>query len=255
MAPLLSSLTRLLCLTRLAAANVEKTIFLGPNAVPVPLAHPTLEDLHIDTLTPQDWSLRTRLAAKFPSPSSPQGDATWFFLNDLQEGQRYEVRICWAATVRPRHPFSSLTHEDTKHVPQQPTSFTLRTHELSEVWDNPDLITSLWAYSTARQPSEASPRPRASGERRSSVLFLEVLAAADFFTTNTTLMQRPPLVDVDIILDPFLFNVLPRSLVPTIGFIIVVAAASFLAAQWIVTQIRMITSFNGDSQKQQKKKQ
>ncbi|KAK0651456.1 hypothetical protein B0T16DRAFT_453918 [Cercophora newfieldiana] len=232
MAPLLSHLIKLLCLAQLAAANVEKAIFLGPEAVPVPLAHPTLEDLHINKLTPQEWSLRTRISAKFPSPSNPHGDATWLLLDDLQEGQRYEVRICWAAT--------------------QPTSFTLRTHELSAVWENPDLITSLWAYSTARQPEEISPKAHGSGERRSSVLFLEVLAAADFFTTNATLMQNPPPVDVDIILDPFLFNVLPRSLVPTIGYIAVVAVGSFFIARWIVAQIRTITL---DSTSQQKKKE
>ncbi|KAK4455685.1 hypothetical protein QBC34DRAFT_390642 [Podospora aff. communis PSN243] len=230
MAPLFSSLLKLLCLSQLATANVEKTIFLGPEAVPVPLAHPTLEDLHIDTLTPQEnWSLRTRISAKFPSQSSPQGDATWLLLDNLQPGRRYEVRICWAAT--------------------QPTSFTLRTHELSAVFDSPDLITSLWAYSTTRQPVDATPKPHGSGERRSSVLFLEILAAADFFTTNTTLMQNPPLVEADIILDPFMFNVLPRSLVPTIGYIVVVAAGSLMIARWIVAHIRAIASTETQKQK------
>ncbi|KAK0626239.1 hypothetical protein B0T14DRAFT_534436 [Immersiella caudata] len=231
MAPFFPHLLKLLCLSQLAAANVEKAIFLGPEGVPVPLAHPTLEDLHIDTLTPQEnWSLRTRISAKFPSESSPHGDTTWLLLDNLQAGQRYEVRICWAAT--------------------QPTSFTLRTHELSTVFDTPDLIASLWAYSTARQPADATPKAQTSGERRSSVLFLEIIAAADFFTTNATLMQNPPLVDADITLDPFLFNVLPRSLVPTIGYIIVVAAGSFMVARWVVAQIHTIIS--NDPQKQKK---
>lgn len=81
-------------------ANVEKDIFLGPDLVPIPLAHPTLSDLHLDNLTPDRSSLRTRLAARFPSSSHPSGEATWLILDDLSPGQRYEVRVCWAATVR-----------------------------------------------------------------------------------------------------------------------------------------------------------
>ena len=81
-------------------ANVEKDIFLGPDPVPIPLAHPTLSDLHLDTLTPGRSSLRTHLAARFPSSSHPNGQAAWLLLEDLSPGQRYEVRVCWAATVR-----------------------------------------------------------------------------------------------------------------------------------------------------------
>jgi hypothetical protein len=43
-----------------------------------------------------------------------------------------------------------------------------------------------------------------------------VRAAADFYSTNQTLMLQPPAVGADIILDPYLLNILPRSLVPTI---------------------------------------
>ena len=46
----------------------------------------------------------------------------------------------------------------------------------------------------------------------SSTLFLRVFAAADYFTTNKTLMEQVPPVYVDIILDPFIFNIFPYEL-------------------------------------------
>jgi hypothetical protein len=80
--------------------NTEKTIFLAPNQVQIPVEHPTLEDLQLDALSPEHWSLRTYIRAEFPTDSSRRGQASWYLLHGLQEGQRYEVRICWAATVR-----------------------------------------------------------------------------------------------------------------------------------------------------------
>ena len=62
------------------------------------------------------------------------------------------------------------------------------------------------------------------------MLFLRVRAAADFFTTNKDLMSRPPPVDVDLILDPYVFNIFPRSLGPTAAYIV---ALAFVA--WIVS--------------------
>jgi hypothetical protein len=80
-------------------ANTEKVIFLGPEHLHVPLGHPTLEDLQLEALSPQHWTLRTHIEAEFPSESSKYGHSSWYLLHRLQEGQRYEVRICWAATV------------------------------------------------------------------------------------------------------------------------------------------------------------
>ena len=83
-------------------ANTEKTIFLGPEPVTIPLTHPTLSDLRLHTLTPTtptNGTLRTQLSAQFPSPDHPQGTVTWLLLDNLTPNQRYEVRVCWAATV------------------------------------------------------------------------------------------------------------------------------------------------------------
>lgn len=80
--------------------NTEKVIFLAPNALQIPLEHPTLEDLQLEALSPQQLSLRTHIEAEFPKNSSKYGKESWYLLHGLNEGQRYEVRICWAATVR-----------------------------------------------------------------------------------------------------------------------------------------------------------
>ena len=96
-------------------ANTEKAIFLGPRAVDVPSAvaaaagasaDPTSEaaalegDLRrIHVLTPDDPQVRTHLGAQFPSTSYPRGKPTWLALAGLAEGRRYEVRVCWVATV------------------------------------------------------------------------------------------------------------------------------------------------------------
>jgi len=91
----------LACSVGPAAANIKKAIFLGPEAVTVPVAHPTLDDLGLDVLTPDDWVLRTHLRAEFPRNASDRGRPSWLLLDGLAPGRRYEVRVCWAATVSP----------------------------------------------------------------------------------------------------------------------------------------------------------
>jgi len=89
----------LLTYVQLAVANVEKVIFLGPSSIKVRNQHPTLEGLQFHTLSPQNGTVRTKLRAAFPTNTSVWGEASWVLLENLVEGQRYEVRICWAATV------------------------------------------------------------------------------------------------------------------------------------------------------------
>jgi hypothetical protein len=80
-------------------ANVEKTIFLGPPAIGVPNQHPNLDDLCLIPLSPRHSTARTRLNASFPTADAPKGEETWILLDGLTPGARYEVRICWLATV------------------------------------------------------------------------------------------------------------------------------------------------------------
>lgn len=115
------------------------------------------------------------------------------------------------------------------------------------MFETPDLISELSEYSWSRQSlegdhesqGESATDPQASSsEREASVLFLQILAAADYYTMNKTLMRDVPPVYVDIILDPFVFNILPRSLVPTVGYIVVVAIASWFISRHISIWIR-----------------
>lgn len=66
-----------------------------------------------------------------------------------------------------------------------------------------------------------------------SILFLQILTAADYFTIDKALMDNPPPVEVDIILDPFLLNIFPRSLVPTAVYILIIAVCAWFISQLI----------------------
>ncbi|KAK4227629.1 hypothetical protein QBC38DRAFT_188011 [Podospora fimiseda] len=219
----MKSLIFTLLLITSTTANVEKTIFLAPPQINIPLSHPTLTDLNLPTLTPSsNSSLRTPLAASFPSPSSPEGSSTWLLLDSLTPSQRYELRICWAAT--------------------QPTSFTLTPYTLDEVFDTPILIQSLNTYSLSLTPPPTPPATQ-KRERQSSILLIHIQSQASYFTSNKTLMSNPPPVTVDLILDPFLLNILPRSLLPTILYIIFIALTSlFILAPKIANWVQGIAT-------------
>lgn len=123
------------------------------------------------------------------------------------------------------------------------------TFELATVWETPDLITSLAEYSTTKQgiaSLERSPNivhdygRQSNGERVASVLLLRVLAAADYYTDDAYLMANPRPVLVDVILDPFLANVLPKSLVPTVGYLTIVAIISWFVAKKVASWLQSL---------------
>lgn len=140
---------------------------------------------------------------------------------------------------------------------QQPTDFTLSTFPLSTVWDSPELLASLHAYSASQQqqqqqqsdgPSLSTSKEGDSSEREASILLLRILAAADYFTPDAALMSSVPPVDVDIILDPFLLNVLPRSIAGTACYIVGVAVVAYLVAGGVASRIRgLIARSSGGS--------
>lgn len=94
----------LTCCLLPALGNVEKTIFIAPPSISIPSSRPNLKDLYLDVLSPplSQLSLRRQVPASFPTPTDPRGNETWLLLEGLEEGRRYEVRICWVATVRAR---------------------------------------------------------------------------------------------------------------------------------------------------------
>lgn len=87
-----------LALASTVAANTEKIIFLAPPVDVIPLASPSLQDLKVDTLSPQKLSIQRNLTRVF----ADGGKDSWYLLDNLTEGKRYELRVCWAATVRIR---------------------------------------------------------------------------------------------------------------------------------------------------------
>ncbi|KAL8368372.1 hypothetical protein RB599_004023 [Gaeumannomyces hyphopodioides] len=261
---LLSLLLGALALAQQAAANVEKTIFLGPETINVPQQGPAFDNLRLHVLSPAaDLAIRTHLQAEFPnSTSGSPGRATWLLLDDLTPGQRYEVRVCWAATVRHTHFF-------------QPTAFTLEAYEIPVVWDTPALISSLAEYSSSRiqedeagdgvldKPSSKSSKPRKprktgpefrGKEHHASMLLLQILAAADYYTDNQTLMSNVAPVHVDIILDPFILNVLPQSLAPTVVYVLFVAAIFWFVAQRAAAWVQKL-AVDGSQSRSSKKEQ
>ncbi|KAH7347929.1 hypothetical protein B0T11DRAFT_343981 [Plectosphaerella cucumerina] len=217
----------LLLLARSVQANTEKTIFKAPPVINMPTQPPTLDSLGLDILTPDVSSLRTRVQANFPDEASPGGPATWLLLYNLTASQRYEMRVCWAAT--------------------QPTSFTLDTYELDEVFETPELITSLAVYSQIRHLTPDGVAGKATppiqldrhghGDIQASVLFLRILAKADYFSDDEARMSLVEPVNVDLILDPYVLNVLPRSLAPTAAYITAVAALAVFLSQYVRSRI------------------
>lgn len=68
-------------------------------------------------------------------------------------------------------------------------------------------------------------------------------------------MADVPPVDVDLILDPFVGNVLPRSLVPTVGYIAVVAVVSFFVAKLVLSLLQGIVRGDDGVEAKAKKQQ
>ncbi|ODA80967.1 hypothetical protein RJ55_03927 [Drechmeria coniospora] len=234
---LLSLLLPLLSATP-AFANVEKIIFTAPASVNIPLAPPSLSDLNLHTLSPEKLSIRTSLDRVFPvdKGNSSQGEAGWVLLDNLVEGQRYEF------------------HE--------PTLFDLDYYELDTVWDTPALIQSVaeyassrWSGADAATPSKLERRStEGGGERTASVLLVRIRAAADYFVDDVELMKNPPPVLVDLVLDPFLYNVINQSLVPTVGYLIIVGVVTWFAARWLASRLQAVAGTPGDQQRKQWKK-
>ena len=83
----------------LAHANVEKVVFVAPPAESFP-TDASIDNLLLTSLTGTAPSIRTHLNASFPTNQTPKGSETWMLLEGLTPASRYEVRICWLATVR-----------------------------------------------------------------------------------------------------------------------------------------------------------
>lgn len=101
-------------------------------------------------------------------------------------------------------------------------------------------------------PSQPS---AASGEIRASVLFLRIFAAADYYTLDKSLMKSVPPVLVDIILDPYILNIFPRSLLPTAGYVLVIAIASWFLSDYVWELVlKLVASADGEVKQDERSK-
>ncbi len=114
-------------------------------------------------------------------------------------------------------------------------------------------MSTLAAYSESRQveaevvsnnmiPAHSS----SSVSGTQSVLLLRVTAAADYYSANKTMMENVEPVLVDIILDPYVLNVFPTSLVVMSVWIVLVALASFFIAQFVSRWLRIVASLDNN---------
>lgn len=66
-------------------------------------------------------------------------------------------------------------------------------------------------------------------------------------------MRSPPAVAVDLILDPFIGNIFPRSLIPTAGWIAVVAVVAFFLVRWVSAELgRVIEDAKREGEEEKK---
>lgn len=88
-------------------ANTEKVVFLAPDAAEISSRHDSLNDVRLEVLTPSadSSSIRTILTPSLPTEEDLVGTASWFVLYNLTTAQRYELRVCWAASVSQRFQF------------------------------------------------------------------------------------------------------------------------------------------------------
>lgn len=122
---------------------------------------------------------------------------------------------------------------------------------IEEIISNPRHMQSLRAHAASRSNDQIlGGSPYASMHGPPSLL-VEIRAAADFFTDNEHLMASPPPVLVDIILDPFLFNILPQSLLPSVGYLFLLGLATWVAGRWVANTLRSAGSLVDSQTKKQ----
>ncbi|EGR50708.1 uncharacterized protein TRIREDRAFT_105051 [Trichoderma reesei QM6a] len=241
-------------------ANTEKVIFTAPppisletltsssSAAAAAFNHNSLPVLGPST----SFSIRTNLTRVFPHNTSDneqqdeqqRGYPSWLVLEDLTPGQRYELRVCWSAL--------------------EPTEFSLDIYPLNTILSTPHLLQSLSQHTTSLSlsPSLSTPKQQQQQPQQhqdsqkpppneTSILLLRVLAAADYFSHHQSLMKDPPPpVLVDLILDPYIYNVLPQSLVPTVCYLVVVGIASWFVARWAAKALTAIAGSDDKDKKQ-----
>lgn len=114
---------------------------------------------------------------------------------------------------------------------QQPTSFNIDAFTLPQVLeDEGGLFYSLSSHFKLRSDATEPLAAHGLGPSNTSRMLLRVQSAADYFTHDAALMTSAPPVRVDIVLDPYVGNILPNSLL----FVIIFATSLTLAVSAVV---------------------
>ncbi|CCU82443.1 unnamed protein product [Blumeria hordei] len=227
----------LLLSVSLVLSNTEKTTLVGPKRIDPFYWHTALSQIDLKVLSPHHTPFRTHIKSTFPNNLSKIGRTSWFILGDLIEGQKYEVRICWAAT--------------------QPTMFRIKTHEFHRESDIPKLVTEMMKSGDV---GSSDPQVKffhtnltssiaLDQDIELSTVLLQLDAAADYYTWNKELMQEVPHVRVDIIVDPYIFNIFPQSLLLTMVYISLLFVGSCIFSTIVVGMLESISRQSIKSEK------
>src|SRR5262249_3798663 len=137
-----AALFLLLHLAQRVVSNTEKAIFRAP-ALHQPS---TLQTFRIaGSLSPTSSHLHTQLAVAFPHKEHPRGTDSWYFLRDLVPGKRYELRVCWLATVCVVHSLRlRLVHRSLAFIVTVELVSLSRILIMSLIETNPILVGDLY---------------------------------------------------------------------------------------------------------------
>ncbi|RPA99547.1 hypothetical protein L873DRAFT_1683104 [Choiromyces venosus 120613-1] len=125
---------------------------------------------------------------------------------------------------------------------QSPTDFTLNIYTPSQLLDKPSLLAHMTAYATRQLPFSAVNELSGPSADPRSALYLDIQAKADYYTHKKHRMETPDSVGVEIILDPFILNLLPESLLPIIITIVLITLSAFWASGRVYSTLRNMAS-------------
>ena len=80
-------------------ANTEKIIFITPEIVTNSKLNQLTERIDIPAIYPESGRTHIKLPVDFGTSENPNGCQSWYLLRALEKGRRYEIKLCWAATV------------------------------------------------------------------------------------------------------------------------------------------------------------
>ncbi|KAF8423643.1 hypothetical protein EV426DRAFT_574480 [Tirmania nivea] len=208
-----------------AVANVEKVIFVPSDSRPLQFTlNPN--SLRLSPDGPRLYTVLDLNANTTGSERNGGGDggggrvgeereesSTWVVLEKVIPGKRYEVRIVWAAT--------------------EPAEFELGVFTAVEAVEAG--MGAGAEGSVIRGGEEGGKDGEKEGGLKSSqgtVMYLRVLAKKDRY--------NPDPVAVELVLDPFIWNILPESLLHIGAIVVLVAGAAWWAGAMVDRWLSMV---------------